>query len=292
MRVGFLFSLIRKDEKLLLDELARRPGVAVEMLDDRELSFTVDGNGGRPPRRFDVVLARSLTHSRNLYALRLYESQGVPCINTSAVVATCGDKLMTSTALAEAGVPQPALRVAFTPESALAAIEEMGYPVVLKPVVGSWGRLLAKVNDRDAAEALLEHKTTLGSYQHGIFYIQEYVEKRGRDIRAFVVGDECIAAIYRTSPHWITNTARGGVATNCPITPDLAELTVRAARAVGGGVVALDVFETPGGPIVNEVNDTMEFKNSVAPTGVDIPGRIVDFVLSRASMLGEGRCQG
>jgi [lysine-biosynthesis-protein LysW]---L-2-aminoadipate ligase len=282
MRVGFLYSLIRKDEKMLLDELARRPGVEVEMLDDRELAFTVDNNGSRRDQAADVVLARSLTHSRNLYALRLFESKGVPCVNTSGVVATCGDKLMTSVALAEAGVPQPALRIAFTPESALAAIEAMGYPVVLKPAVGSWGRLLAKVNDRDAAEALLEHKTTLGSYQHGIFYIQEYVEKRGRDIRAFVVGEECVAAIYRTSPHWITNTARGGVATNCPVTPELAGLTVRAARAVGGGVVALDVFETAGGLVVNEVNDTMEFKNSVAPTGVDIPARIVDHVLAAA----------
>jgi [lysine-biosynthesis-protein LysW]---L-2-aminoadipate ligase len=280
MRVGFLHSLIRKDEKLLLDELSRRRGVAVAMLDDRELSFTVGGDGDHPGGPLDVVLARSLTHSRNLYALRLLEHQGIACVNTSAVVATCGDKLMTSAALAEAGVPQPALRIAFTPETALAAIETMGYPVVLKPVVGSWGRLLAKVNDRDAAEALLEHKTTLGSYQHGIFYIQQYVDKRGRDIRAFVVGGECIAAIYRASPHWITNTARGGVATNCPVTPELAELTARAARAVGGGVVALDVFETDGGLVVNEVNDTMEFKNSVAPTGVDIPARIVDFVLA------------
>jgi [lysine-biosynthesis-protein LysW]--L-2-aminoadipate ligase len=279
VRVGFLFSLIRKDEKMLLDELARRPGVEVEMLDDRELAFTVGGAGDS----LDVVLARSLTHSRNLYALRLLESQGVPCVNTSAVVATCGDKVMTSVALAEAGVPQPALRVAFTPESALAAIEEMGYPVVLKPAVGSWGRLLAKVNDRDAAEALLEHKTTLGSYQHGIFYIQEYVEKRGRDIRAFVVGEECVAAIYRTSPHWITNTARGGRATNCPVTDDLASLAVAGARAVGGGVVALDIFESPDALLVNEINYTMEFKNSVEPTGVNIPARIVDYVLDQAA---------
>ena len=278
MRVGFLYSLIRKDEKMLLDDLARRPGVEVTMLDDRELAFTVGAAGDS----LDAVLARSLTHSRNLYALRLLEAQGVRCVNTSAVVATCGDKVMTSVALAEAGVPQPALRIAFTPESALAAIEAMGYPVVLKPAVGSWGRLLAKVNDRDAAEALLEHKTTLGSYQHGIFYIQEYVDKRGRDLRAFVVGDECVAAIYRTSPHWITNTARGGAASNCPVTPQLAELAVRAARAVGGGVVALDVFETDGGLVVNEVNDTLYFNNWGAPTGADFPGRIVDYLLAAA----------
>jgi [lysine-biosynthesis-protein LysW]--L-2-aminoadipate ligase len=200
------------------------------------------------------------------------------------VASVCGDKLLTSAALQEHGVRQPEVRVAFTEESALAAMEEMGYPVVLKPAVGSWGRLLAKVNDRDAAEALLEHKTVLGSYHHSIFYIQKYIEKRGRDIRAFVVGDECIAAIYRTSPHWITNTARGGRASACAVTGDLAGIAVAGARAVGGGVVALDIFATPDGFLVNEVNYTMEFKNSVAPTGVNIPARIVDFVVRQAAV--------
>ncbi len=158
----------------------------------------------------------------------------------------------------------------------------MGYPVLMKPAVGSWGRLLAKINDRDAAEALLEHKEVLGSYHHSIFYLQRYVEKRGRDIRSFVVGDECIAAIYRTSNHWITNTARGGVASNCPVTAEIGELSVRAAKAVGGGMVAIDLFETKDGIIVNEVNHTMEFKNSVTTTGVNIPGAMVDYVLKVA----------
>ena len=169
--------------------------------------------------------------------------------------------------------------VAHTPESALQAIERLGYPVVLKPAVGSWGRLLSKVNDREAAEAILEHKETLGSYHHSIFYIQKYVEKHGRDIRSFVVGDETICAIYRTSPHWITNTARGGVATNCPVTREVGDISVRAAKAVGGGVVAVDLFETPDGLMVNEVNYTMEFRNSIDTTGVDIPAKVVDYVV-------------
>jgi [lysine-biosynthesis-protein LysW]---L-2-aminoadipate ligase len=281
MRIGFLHSLIRQDEKLLLDEFSRR-GIGVAMIDDRQLTFRLGAPAVRPD--VDVVVERCINHSRALHALRLLEGQGVTCVNTFHVASVCGDKLLTTAALQEHGVPQPEVRVAFTPESAVAAIEEMGYPVVLKPAVGSWGRLLAKVNDRDAAEALLEHKTVLGSYHHSIFYIQKYVEKRGRDIRAFVVGDECIAAIYRSSPHWITNTARGGRASVCPITDDLARLAVAGARAVGGGVVALDIFESDDGLTVNEVNYTMEFKNSVAPTGVNIPARIVDFVLSRAAV--------
>ena len=280
MRIGFLHSLIRPDEKLLLEEFSRR-GIALEMIDDRQLAFRMGAPAAR--QRVDVVVERCINHSRALHALRLFEGEGVTCVNSFHVASVCGDKLLTSAALQEHGVPQPEVRVAFTEESALCAIEEMGYPVVLKPAVGSWGRLLAKVNDRDAAEALLEHKTVLGSYHHSIFYIQKYIEKRGRDIRAFVVGDECIAAIYRTSPHWITNTARGGRASGCPVGDELARVAVAGAHAVGGGVVALDIFETPEGFLVNEVNYTMEFKNSVAPTGVNIPGRIADFVVRRAA---------
>lgn len=274
MKVGFLHSLIRKDEKLLLDEFRDRKGIELTMLDDRKLIFDLQS---RPD--VDVVIERCINHSRAMHGLRLLESAGVSCINTSEVARICGDKILTSLALKEDGVPQPELRIAFTEESALNAIEELGYPAVLKPAVGSWGRLLSKVNDREAAESILEHKAILGSYHHSIFYIQKYVEKQGRDIRSFVVGDECIAAIYRSSSHWITNTALGGIATGCPVTNEIAEISLRAARAVGGGIVAIDLFETPRGLLVNEVNYTMEFKNSIATTGVNIPGKMVDYVV-------------
>ncbi len=278
MKVGFLHSLIRKDEKFLLDELKKREDVEVVMIDDRKLTFNI----GKDHFDVDVIIERCINHSRALHGLRLFESAGIPCVNTSQVATVCGDKLLTSIALAEANVPQPEVRVAFTQNSAIKAIEEMGYPVVLKPAVGSWGRLLAKIPDKDCAEAILEHKTVLGSYHHSIFYIQKYVEKKGRDIRSFVVGDTCIAAIYRTSEHWITNTARGGVATNCEVTDEIAKISVAAAKAVGGGIVALDLFEAKDGLQVNEVNYTMEFKNSVSTTGVDIPKLMIDHVLKLA----------
>ena len=273
MKIGILCSLIRKEEKLLFDEF-RRQGVEFTRIDDRELVLDLH----RRRWDFDVVLERCINHSRALHTLKYLNDCGVRTVNTYEVASTCGDKLLTTLALIRDGIPTPKVYVAYTPESALQAIETLGYPVVLKPAVGSWGRLLSKVNDRDAAEALLEHKETLGSYHHSTYYIQEYVEKRGRDIRSFVVGDETICAIYRTSPHWITNTARGGIATNCPVTPELNEISVRAAKAVGGGVVAIDIFETPDGLSVNEVNYTMEFRNSIDTTGVNIPAKVVDYV--------------
>lgn len=277
MKVGFLHSLIRPEEKLLIKEFEKHPNVDLVMLDDRELVFDLRRQVG-----VDVVLERCINHSRAMHGLRMLESMGVRCVNTAAVAAVCGDKILTSLALFDHGVPQPELRVAFTKESALSAIEELEYPVVLKPAVGSWGRLLAKVNDREAAESILEHKTILGSYHHSIFYVQKYIDKNGRDIRSFVVGDDCIAAIYRSSEHWITNTAQGATATCCPITDDVAEISMRAASAVGGGILAVDLFETPDGLLVNEVNYTMEFRNSVPATGVNIPDKIVSYVLALA----------
>jgi [lysine-biosynthesis-protein LysW]--L-2-aminoadipate ligase len=282
--VGVLLSRVRVEEKLLLAELERR-GATIRRFDDRLYALDLQA-GHAEMLGCDVVLERAINHLRALYTLKLLNDWGVPTVNAYEVANACGDKLLTSAALVRAGVPTPRTLVAFTPESALDACDDLGYPLVMKPAVGSWGRLLAKVNDRDAAEALLEHKVTLGSFHHGAFYLQEYVRKPGRDIRAFVVGDETICAIFRDSSHWITNTARGGVASNCPVTPELDRLARSAAAAVGGGVLAVDLLESERGLLVNEVNYTMEFRNSIDTTGVDIPARIVDHVLAVAAEQG------
>ena len=284
MKVGILYSRVRTEEKLLFEAFERQ-GVDFDLLDDRDMVFEITA-GQRYAEQYAgyaVVMERCINHSRALYSLRMLNDRGIATVNTAHVADVCGNKLQTTSALTANRVPSPRTLVAFTPESALAAIEELGYPAVLKPAVGSWGRLLSKINDREAAEAILEHKEVLGTYHHSIFYIQEYIHKPMRDIRAFVVGDETICAIYRDSDHWITNTARGGKSSNCPVTPELNDLCVAAGKAVGGGIVAIDVLEDPArGLLVNEVNYTMEFRNSIAPTGVDIPGRMVDFVLKVA----------
>lgn len=274
MHIAFLCSRIRAEEKLLLQEIERR-GLSYVRIDDREHIFDLH----QRDYPFDVVMERAIQHSRALIMLKIFNDAGIPSVNTYDVGALCGDKFLTTQALVHADIPTPRSLVAFTPESAIAAVENLGYPVVFKPVIGSWGRMVSKVNDREAAEAIIEHRDVLGNYQHAIYYVQEYIDKPGRDIRSFVVGDECVAAIYRTSEHWITNTARGGHASNCPVTPELADLSVRAAQAVGGGVLAVDLLETRDGHLlVNEVNYTMEFRNSIETTGVDIPARIIDYL--------------
>jgi len=275
MKVGFLHSILRKEEKLLLRELRGRKNVEVVKIDDRQHFFNLHENSFD----LDVVIERCVNHSRAAHALKIFNDHGIPTVNTPEVADICGSKFLTTQALIKAGVRTPKCFLAFTPESALEAMNRLGYPCVIKPTTGSWGRLISRVNDRDAAEAILEHKQILGSYHHSIFYIQEYMEKKGRDIRSFVVGEDCIAAIYRLSDHWITNTARGGKTMNCPVDKDLHEISLQAARACGGGVVAIDLFETDQGYSVNEVNYTMEFRNSIDVTGVNIPAKIVDYVL-------------
>jgi [lysine-biosynthesis-protein LysW]---L-2-aminoadipate ligase len=281
LKIGVLCSRIRVEEKWIFASLEKR-GIDFDRLDDRTISFDLDDASSWHP--YDAVLERSISYTSGLYALRILNAFGVPTVNTVAVAEACGDKLTTSTLLMKAGLPQPRNVVAFTPESALDALEQMGYPVVVKPVVGSWGRLLAKINDRDAAEAIFEHKATLGSTQHQVFYIQEYIEKPGRDIRAVVIGERVLTAMYRTSPHWITNTARGGEGELCPVTPEIEDLCLKAAQAVGGGVLAIDLIEHPQrGFLINEVNHTMEFHTLQPLSGIDIAGEIVDYAVNVAS---------
>jgi [lysine-biosynthesis-protein LysW]---L-2-aminoadipate ligase len=285
MRIALLITHIRAEEKLLI-EAFRAQGIEPDIILDRDLNFNINAGGeqlapsGIAWNEYDVVVERCVSTSRGMYALAILNRWGIRTVNSYETAAICADKLQTSLALAAAGIPQPQTRVAFAPESAMEAIDNVEYPAVLKPVTGSWGRLLARVNDRDSAEAIIEHRQTLGDYNHHTYYVQEYVDKPGRDIRAFVIGNRTICAIYRTSPHWITNTAKGGQASNCPVTHELNDICIRAAQSVGGGILAIDVLEDENGNLlINEINHTMEFRNSSAPTGVDIAAEVVRFAL-------------
>ncbi len=277
--LGLLHSTIRGDEKLIIDATKAR-NINIKLIDIRTMVFSLDTFKAD----FDVALERSVSTVKGDYALKFLEYVGVPVVNKSAVAAICGDKFLTSLALQKAGVATPKFAMVFEIEEAKQAIADMGgYPVIIKPALGSWGRLLAKVNDIDALEAIVEHKDVLGGVQQKAIYIQQYIKKPGRDIRSFVINGKAIAAIYRDSPHWITNTARGGVASNCPVTKEIAEISRKASTAVGGGILAMDIFETDNGLSINEINHTMEFKNSEKPTGVSISGAIVDYCIEQVS---------
>lgn len=274
MRVAILLSQVRLEEKLIF-AAAEQAGLDLVKVFDKEMILDLEC-----PRfpEVDLVLDRGLVHSRAEYTLRFLRDLGIPTINSYEATITCDNKFLTTITLRKAGIPTLRTMIAYTPQSALQAIEQIGYPAVLKPPVGSWGRLLAKINDREAAEAILEHKEILGSYHHSIFYIQEYVPKRGGDIRAFVVGDRVIGASYRSSPHWITNVARGATTAPCTVTPEMEDIALRAAAAVGGEILGVDLVETDEGLKVIEINTGAEFKGLVEATGVDVPAAIVEYI--------------
>lgn len=284
MRLALLHSRIRVEERLLLEELTAR-NLDHDVIDLREQTFDIHDPGQWT--QYDAVIDRCISQTHALAATRVLERFGVLTVNPAATIEACGDKLTTSLLLARDNIPTPRVRVALDEASALSAIEQIGYPCVLKPTTGSWGRLLARVNDRDAAEAIIEHKATLGSVAHSVYYVQEYVEKPQRDLRVFVVGTQAICGITRASPHWITNTARGGQAAALTITPEIAAISARAARCVAGdtgGLLAIDLLECPRrGLLVSEINHTMEFRNSIEPTGVNIPGRMIEWVVAHAA---------
>ena len=273
-RLGLFYTIVRPEEKAILSAAEAR-GVSVQRLDDADTTFGLERPDGLP----EVVLNRSVSHTRALYAAIAYAHYGLPTVNPPEVIELAGDKVRTSLRLAARGIPTPKTVVALSPEAALKAVEAVSYPAVLKPAVGSWGRLMAKVDNADSAEQIIEHKVALGSPVHSVFYVQEFVPKPDRDLRVFVVGDQVVAAMFRRSSAWRTNAARGAEASEAPLTPELTELALRAAEAVGGGVLAVDLMEAKGGLVVHEVNPTPEFKTLAAATGADVAGKIVDYTL-------------
>ncbi len=276
-RVALVHGILRQEERLLIDAFNSLDHVSLNLTHESELADIT-------PETTDIAFVRSVSQTHAAAITQILEARGVNCLNSSAVVDVCGDKIRTASVLARHGIPQPEFRVAFSANEALMAIEEIGYPCVLKPPIGSWGRLLAKVHDRHAAEAIIEHKSILGGPQHHVFFVQAYVSKMGRDIRVFVAGNRAFAAIYRHSEHWITNTARGATVSGLPMNAELEELALRAAQAVGGGLLAIDLLESPNGYLVNEINDRMEFRNSIGPTGIDLALETALFVAQPQSV--------
>ena len=283
MKVGILYSRIRKDEKLLLSELRERDHDVVK-IDVRKQRFGLSD----PPEAFadvDILVDRCLATSRSLYATEFADAYGVPVVNSGDTADVCADKVKNSLALEQAGVPTPTTEVAFTKDAAMEIIEDFGYPCVIKPVIGSWGRLMAKLEAPSAAEAVLEHKEVLGHYEHKVFYIQEFVEKPGRDIRVLATDGQPVAAMVRSSDHWLTNAAKGADTDEFELDDEARRLVEAASDAVGGGLLGVDLMETgvdengnPTGYTVHEVNHNVEFKALNGVTEVDVPARVVDWL--------------
>lgn len=281
-----VYDLVRLEEKAIIEAAKKRSDrVDLKTFDSKDLYFDITNDSKMMDTFGKVALQRCASYFRNLHLTAVLEGKGVRVVNDLNSALITGNKLFMTMSLVKAGVPTPKTKVAFTEDSALRALSELGYPAVLKPTIGSWGRLVALLNDVDAAKSVIEDREEMFPLYH-VYYLQEKIKRPPRDIRAIVVGDRTVAAIYRisTTGDWRTNTARGGKSENLKITKELDDLCLKASRPFGRGVYGVDLMESDEqGLMVHEVNNTTEFKNVMAQSGVDIPGMIVEFLLESAA---------
>lgn len=283
MKLAITFDRLRLEEKELQKE-AEKAGCKSELIDVRKLSFNITGkkiNNGFG----DVVLQRCISYYRSIFLARILEHFGIKVINSTRVSEACGNKLVTSMLLAKAGVPTPKTYVALDSESVFETAEKVGYPVVIKPFTGSWGRMVDIAKEPQTLGTIVEYRESMQSPVEHMYYIQEFVKRPPRDIRLIVAGDEVIASVYRNAPEgeWRTNVARGGTTTNFKLNKEIEDITLKAAKAVGGGILGVDAMETKDrGYTIHEVNNTVEFKGAQASTEHRIAKKIVDYVIREA----------
>ena len=274
--LSILYDAIRWEEKALFDA-AKAKGVDAKMVDCKNLFVNLD----KSKENFGIVIQRCVSYYRSLHSTAALEGKGVNVINSLNTSIFAGNKLFTHMLLAKHGIPTPFSAVAFSEEAALDLLEKRGYPMVLKPTVGSWGRMIALLKDRDSAEGIMETREKMYPiYQ--VYYLEEFVDRPPRDVRAIMIGDRVVAAIYRYSGNgqWKTNMALGGKAEQCKVTKELEDICVKAKNAVQGQIVGIDLMESKEkGLVVHEVNNTTEYKNTVRVTGVDIPALMIHYAI-------------
>ncbi|MEM1524747.1 MAG: lysine biosynthesis protein LysX [Nitrososphaerales archaeon] len=281
VKLSLVYDRIGWEEKRF-ELKAREMGIDLQSIDAKTYLVDVQIEPKVIHEKFgEVVLQRCISHFRGLHLTAFLESKDIKVINSYKVAEICGNKFLTTLQLIKANIPTPKTILSFTADSALNAVEYLGYPAVLKPVTGSWGRLVAQLKDRDSAMSIIEARELLNGPLNQIYYIQEYIQRPPRDIRCIIVGEELITAIYRYAPigDWRTNIARGGKAELCQITKELEDLALRAAKAVGGGVLAVDMMESNRGILVHEVNSRVEFRGAASVSNVDIAEAILNYAI-------------
>jgi [lysine-biosynthesis-protein LysW]--L-2-aminoadipate ligase len=275
-----VFDRLRTEEKLLQTQ-ASEMGYETSMIDAKTTRFNTDSN--KSEHDFgDIVLERCISYYRGLHFTACLEFLDVPVINSFEISNTCGNKMITSMLLKKNNIPTPKTYFSFSAESAMEHFEKIGYPLVIKPIIGSWGRSVIPIKDKDTADAIIENRQVTDGPQDRIYYLQEMIDRPPRDIRVITVGDQTVAAMYRkSSGGFKTNIALGAEPEICKITNEIEELCQKASKAVGGGILGIDLMEDKKrGLVVHEVNNTVEFKGLVKVAEKNIPKEMIDFAIN------------
>lgn len=279
--IGILYSRVRLEEKLLF-EAFRKYKKGVLSLDTKTINLSQKNKNNF---KISILLNREVSQTKAELVLNFFEGIGIKTINSFSATQLCNNKALCSWMLQKMNVPTVDTEVIFSKEEAYKSAEELGYPLVIKPLIGSWGRLIAKVENKGALEALLEYQEALNNTFHSTFYLQKYIDKPGRDIRILVIGGEPVAAMYRVSKHWITNTARGSVPKKCKLTDELVKLAQITVQTIGTDIAGIDIVETEEGYKVLEVNSTVEFHGLQTVTNFSIADRIANYLVGKEKMI-------
>ena len=279
-KVCIVFDRLRTEEKMLQKEASNLGHDAV-MLDAKITQINTDSK--REDFDFgDIVLERCVSYFRGLHFTASLEFMDMPVLNKFDVANVCGNKMFMTLLLKKNNIPTPKTYFSFSSESAAENLEKVGYPLVIKPVIGSWGRGVMPIKDKDTMEAVFEIRNITDSPHDRIYYLQELIKRPPRDIRVITIGDEPIAAMYRkSSGGFKTNIALGADPELCEITKEMGDMAAKASKAMGGGILGIDMMEdNERGLVVHEVNNTVEFKGLAKVAQRNIPKEMVEFALN------------
>ncbi len=279
-KVCIVFDRLRAEEKMLKKEASDLGHDAV-MLDAKITQINTDSK----KEEYDlgnVVLERCVSYFRGLHFTASLEFLDIPVLNKFEVANICGNKMFMTLLLKKNNIPTPKTYFSFSSESAAENLEKVGFPLVIKPVIGSWGRGVMPLKDKDTMEAVFEIRDITDSPHDRIYYLQELIKRPPRDIRVITIGDEPIAAMYRkSSGGFKTNIALGADPELCEITKEMEDMAVKASKAMGGGILGIDMMEDDQkGLVVHEVNNTVEFKGLARVSKRNIPKEMVEFALN------------
>lgn len=284
VRICIIYDKLRFEEKKIYNDIQQK-GFDASLVDGKSLIF--DTESSKSDSRFgDIILQRVISYNRGLHLTYCLEQIGLPVVNSSSVSEICGNKLITSLILKKNNVPTPKTTFAFSTESARECMKKLGYPLVVKPIIGSWGRGVYQIKDQSMAEMMLDSRQENDNSFSRIYYFQELVDRPSRDIRCIVIGDQIVASVYRYSSEneWRTNVAVGGRTEVAPLTSELKEIVLKASNAVGGGILGVDLMEDKErGYLVHEVNNTVEFRGASAVCKSDIAGAMTDYLVKMSS---------
>ena len=288
------FAILADPESWYLRDLAR--AAAAQEHEVTQVSFsqiaaeiggTVNNrifSGEHDLTKFDALLVRTMPPGSleqvvfRMDCLARLEARGICVINPARAVEAAVDKYLTSAKLQAAGLLTPRTITCQTPDDAMAAFESLGGDIVLKPLFGSEGRGITRLNDAALALRAFKMLAQLGA----VLYVQEFIEHEGCDLRLLVIGDDILAMKRRNPLDWRTNVSRGAKTEHLELTPELADLAHRSADSVGAPLAGVDVLPGKDGRLfVLEVNAVPGWKALARTLEVDVATKVLQFVAAR-----------